>query len=73
MAAANPSQLFLLADHIKLSLLERQRAKSLNIAANTQDAQISRSLNQLESGIEALQSQASGWDDPLNPTAEQQE
>ena len=73
MAAANPSQLFLLADHIKLSLLERQRALSLNIDANTQDGQISRSLNQLESGIEALEAQTSGWDDPLNPTEEQQE
>lgn len=73
MAATNPSQLFLLADHIKLSLLERQRAISLNIAANTQDAQISRSLSQLESGIESLEAQTSGWDDPLNPTEEQQE
>lgn len=73
MAAANPSQLLLLADHIKLSLLERQRAISLNIAANTQDGQISRSLNQLESGIRAVESQTSGWDDPLNPTEEQQE
>lgn len=73
MASANPSQLFLLADHIKLSLLERQRAISLNLAPNTQDAQISRSLDQLESGIKAVESQASGWDDPLNPTEEQQE
>jgi syntaxin 8 len=73
MASANLSQLFLLADHIKLSLLERQRAISLKLAANTQDAQISRSLDQLESGISALESQASGWDDPLNPTAEQEE
>ncbi|KIW06638.1 uncharacterized protein PV09_02350 [Verruconis gallopava] len=73
MAASNPSQLFLLADHIKLSLLERQRAISLNLAPNTQDAQISRSLDQLQSGIAALESQASGWDDPLNPTSEQQE
>lgn len=73
MAATNPSQLFLLADHIKLSLLERQRAISLNIAANTQDAQISRSLHQLESSIEALESQTSGWDDSLDSTEERQE
>jgi syntaxin 8 len=73
MASANPSQLFLLADHIKLSLLERQRAISLNLAPNTQDAQISRSLDQLQSGIQALESQTSGWDDPLHPTEEQQE
>jgi syntaxin 8 len=55
--ATNPPQLFLLADHIKLSLLERQRAISLNLSPNSQDAQISRSLEQLRSGIEALESQ----------------
>jgi syntaxin 8 len=73
MASVNPSQLFLLADHIKLSLLEKQRAISLSLNAHTQDAQISRSLDQLQSGIQSLESQLSGWDDPLNPTAEQQE
>ncbi|KAF2842142.1 hypothetical protein M501DRAFT_988403 [Patellaria atrata CBS 101060] len=51
----NPSQLFLLADHIKLSLLERQRAISLNLEPSAHDGQISRSLQQLESGIEALE------------------
>jgi hypothetical protein len=55
--ATNPPQLFLLADHIKLSLLERQRAISLNLSSNSQDAQISRSLDQLRSGIESLESQ----------------
>ncbi|EOA82271.1 hypothetical protein ACJQWK_05594 [Exserohilum turcicum] len=55
--ATNPPQLFLLADHIKLSLLERQRALSLNLPSNTQDGQISRSLEQLRSGIESLESQ----------------
>ncbi|KAF2833018.1 SNARE complex subunit [Ophiobolus disseminans] len=55
--ATNPPQLFLLADHIKLSLLERQRAISLNLSPNSQDAQISRSLEQLRSGIESLESQ----------------
>ncbi|KAL1607805.1 hypothetical protein SLS60_002743 [Paraconiothyrium brasiliense] len=57
MSTTNPPQLFLLADHIKLSLLERQRAISLNLSPNSQDAQISRSLEQLRSGIEALESQ----------------
>jgi syntaxin 8 len=56
--ATNPPQLFLLSDHIKLSLLERQRAISLNLSPNAQDAQISRSLEQLRSGIESLESQA---------------
>lgn len=57
MSTTNPSQLFLLADHIKLSLLERQRAISLNLSLNSQDGQISRSLDSLRSGIEALESQ----------------
>ncbi|KAF1968354.1 SNARE complex subunit [Bimuria novae-zelandiae CBS 107.79] len=57
MSTTNPPQLFLLADHIKLSLLERQRAISLNLSPNTQDGQISRSLEQLRSGIESLESQ----------------
>ncbi|KAJ4986905.1 snare complex subunit [Stagonosporopsis vannaccii] len=55
--ATNPPQLFLLADHLKLSLLERQRAVSLNLPSHSQDSQISRSLEQLRSGIEALESQ----------------
>lgn len=59
MATANPAQLFLLADHIKLSLLERQRAVSLNLSPNTQDGQISRSLESLSSGISALDAQLS--------------
>jgi len=55
--STNPPQLFLLADHIKLSLLERQRAISLNLPSNAQDGQISRSLEQLRSGVESLESQ----------------
>ncbi|KAF2761880.1 hypothetical protein EJ05DRAFT_507496 [Pseudovirgaria hyperparasitica] len=55
MSSSNPSQLFLLADHIKLSLLERQRAISLNLEPNSHDGQISRSLESLSSGIEALE------------------
>ncbi|KAH7414125.1 hypothetical protein DE146DRAFT_18484 [Phaeosphaeria sp. MPI-PUGE-AT-0046c] len=61
--ATNPPQLFLLADHIKLSLLERQRAISLNLSSNSQDAQISRSLEQLRSGIESLESQVQDHED----------
>lgn len=52
---AQPSQLFLLADHIKLSLLERQRAISLNLEPSAQDGQISRSLESLREGIEAAE------------------
>ncbi|KAL4787882.1 hypothetical protein BJX76DRAFT_247621 [Aspergillus varians] len=51
----NPSQLFLLADHIKLSLLERQRAISLNLEPNSQDGEISRSLDSLREGIENVE------------------
>ncbi|KAJ9391342.1 hypothetical protein DTO063F5_952 [Paecilomyces variotii] len=54
---ANPSQLFLLADHIKLSLLERQRAISLNLEPNSQDGEISRSLESLREGIERVESE----------------
>ncbi|KAF2748119.1 hypothetical protein M011DRAFT_458023 [Sporormia fimetaria CBS 119925] len=57
MATTSPPQLFLLADHIKLSLLERQRAISLNLPSNQQDVQISRSLDSLRSGIGSLESQ----------------
>ena len=52
---SNPSQLLLLADHIKLSLLERQRAISLNLAPNpSQDSNIARSLESFREGIEQL-------------------
>ncbi|GAQ40397.1 hypothetical protein AtubIFM55763_003250 [Aspergillus tubingensis] len=52
----NPSQLLLLADHIKLSLLERQRAISLDLEPNSQDGEISRSLDSLKEGIDAVES-----------------
>lgn len=55
----NPSQLFLLADHIKLSLLERQRAISLDLEPNSQDGEISRSLESLRDGIEAVEAECS--------------
>ncbi|KAL9045415.1 MAG: hypothetical protein Q9214_001533 [Letrouitia sp. 1 TL-2023] len=54
---ASASQLYLLADHIKLSLLERQRAISLNLEPNSQDGHISRSLDSLREGVEALEQQ----------------
>lgn len=57
MAATNPHQLYLLADHVKLSLLERQRAASLNIEGNKQDGHIKRSLETLREGVEGLKSQ----------------
>ncbi|MCJ1311305.1 hypothetical protein MMC25_004976 [Agyrium rufum] len=55
---SNPSQLYLLADHIKLSLLERQRAISLNLEPTTQDGNISRSLESMQEGIEAVDAEA---------------
>lgn len=51
---ANPNQYFLLADHIKLSLLERQRAISLNLEPTSQDGHISRSLESLREGLEGV-------------------
>lgn len=51
---ANPNQYFLLADHIKLSLLERQRAISLNLEPTSQDGHISRSLDSLREGLEGI-------------------
>lgn len=53
----NPSQLFLLADHIKLSLLERQRAISLDLEPNAQDGEISRSLESLREGIQTVEAE----------------
>ncbi|KAJ5102049.1 hypothetical protein NUU61_004271 [Penicillium alfredii] len=53
----NPSQLFLVADHIKLSLLERQRAISLDLEPNAQDGEISRSLESLQEGIQGLEAE----------------
>jgi syntaxin 8 len=54
---SNPNALFLLADHIKLSLLERQRAKTLNLESDTQDGHISRSLEQFKDGLDAMKSE----------------
>lgn len=54
---SNPNQLYLLADHIKLSLLERQRAQSLNINGDSKDGHISRSLDQFRDGLAALETE----------------
>ena len=64
---SNPSQLLLLSDHIKLSLLERQRAISLNIDPNpTHDSHISRSLESLREGITALEEKSPQGTDSLD-------
>ncbi|KAK4153869.1 hypothetical protein C8A00DRAFT_43249 [Chaetomidium leptoderma] len=52
---SNPNALLLLADHIKLSLLEQQRAKTLNLRRDSQDGHVSRSLEQFREGLEALE------------------
>jgi len=56
-STTSPSQLLLLADHLKLSLLERQRAVALNIEAGKQDVQITRSLTSFQEGLEYLEAQ----------------
>lgn len=56
-STTSPHQLLLLADHLKLSLLERQRAVSLNLEPNKHDNQISTSLANLQRGIEGLETQ----------------
>ncbi|EER38464.1 V-SNARE [Histoplasma capsulatum var. duboisii H88] len=66
---SNPAQLFLLADHIKLSLLERQRAISLSIEPNSQDGEISRSLESLREGIESLDSRILRLEENDDPTS----
>ncbi|KAI0483970.1 v-SNARE [Xylariaceae sp. FL0804] len=61
--SSNPNQLFLLADHVKLSLLERQRARSLDLdrggnggdgGGDSKDGHIARSLDQFREGLAAL-------------------
>lgn len=66
----SPHQLLLLADHLKLSLLERQRALALNLEPTKQDTHISRSLNQLQEGLERLEAQAANLDAPEDPTSD---
>lgn len=52
---SSAEQLFLLADHVKLSLLERQRAQNLGLDGDSQDGHISRSLEQFRTGISSLE------------------
>ncbi|KAK5117233.1 hypothetical protein LTR62_005850 [Meristemomyces frigidus] len=52
---ASLHQLFLLADHLKLSLLERQRAVILNLDSTKQDGHIRSSLSGLKTGLDALE------------------
>jgi len=60
---ANPSQLYLLADHVNLSLLERQRAISLNIEPGSQDGHISRSLDSMREGVESVEQEQRGLEE----------
>ncbi|KAM0335592.1 hypothetical protein ACHAQA_000640 [Verticillium albo-atrum] len=68
---SKPNQLFLLADHIKLSLLERQRAQSLNLDDDSQEGHISRSLDQFRDGLEALQAEQKRQTESGNTSAAQ--
>ncbi|TKA25249.1 hypothetical protein B0A50_05947 [Salinomyces thailandicus] len=61
--STSPHQLSLLADHLKLSLLERQRALSLNLEPTKHDAEITRSLTTLQTGLQDLESQQAYSDD----------
>ncbi|KAJ6787486.1 hypothetical protein PWT90_02710 [Aphanocladium album] len=54
---SSAEQLYLLADHIKLSLLERQRAQSLGLDNDSQDGHLSRSLEQFKTGLESLETE----------------
>ncbi|KAI5203930.1 putative Syn8 snare [Aureobasidium subglaciale] len=65
--STSPHQLFLLADHIKLSLLERQRAQSLNLQGNKTDGPLTRSLESLRSGIETLEARVEEGEECVSP------
>ncbi|TQV91353.1 hypothetical protein V2A60_008999 [Cordyceps javanica] len=52
---SSAEQLYLLADHIKLSLLERQRAQSLGLDNDSQDGHLSRSFEQFKTGLASLE------------------
>jgi syntaxin 8 len=55
MAETTPRQLLLLADRLKLSLLERQHASSRHQDTTHYDARISQTLSQLQAGIAAIE------------------
>ena len=67
--SSKPSQLLLLSDHIKLSLLERQRAISLNLEPNSQDSQISRSLDTFRDGLAAIADERARLESTNDPYA----
>jgi hypothetical protein len=56
--AQSANLLTLLADDIKLSLLERQRSVSLGLESDAQNGNIARSLESMREGIEALEAEA---------------
>ena len=70
MSLQSAHQLLLLADHLKLSLLERQRAVALNLEPHKEDARISRNLSELQEGIEALEAQQSDLGQPDDSTSD---
>ena len=70
MSLQSAHQLLLLADHLKLSLLERQRAVALNLEPHKEDSRISRNLSELQEGIEALESQQSDLGQPDDSTSD---
>lgn len=61
--SGSPQQLLLLADRLKLSLLERQRAISLKLNSSKEDAQIEKSLGALQAGLEELETNEEHDDD----------
>ncbi|KAI7314123.1 hypothetical protein KC315_g11455 [Hortaea werneckii] len=65
---ASIHQLTLLADQLKLSLLERQRAVSMNLEPEKYDAEITRSLASLQEGIQDVQSLQPYSDDAKEST-----
>lgn len=67
---ASSQQLLLLADHLKLSLLERQRAVALKLDSTKENAQIERSLQSLQEGLEELEAQ-DDFDDNTSRLREQ--
>merc|ERR1712070_1225351 len=68
MGPASVHQLTLLADQLRLSLLERQRAVSMSLGPEKHDADITRSLTSLQEGIQEVQSEQPYSDDAEEST-----
>lgn len=66
MSSAN--QLFLLSDHIKLSLLERKRAQNLKLEDDTQDGHVTRSFDQFRDGLASLREEHKRLDEAGDAT-----